>query len=253
MRTGLLAKKLGMTSIYDQFGQEDSVTLLEVKDCQVIAKRTKEKDGYDAVQIGVENAKPSRVSKPERGHFASAKVEPKKHVTEFRVGGDAILEPGQTLSVKHFVEGQYVDVQGISKGKGFAGAMKRHNFSGLEATHGVSISHRSHGSTGQNQDPGKVFKGKKMAGHMGQNTKTIQNLEIISVDEERGLIAVRGAVPGAKNGMVKLMDAVKRGLPPHAPYPAGLFEDKKAEAPKADVKPEATEEKAEASTEEGKE
>ena len=231
MRTGIVAKKLGMTSVFDQWGQEDAVTLLEVKDCQVIAKKTKEKDGYNAVQMGVDNAKPSRVSKPERGHFAKSKVEPKKQVVEFRVQEDAILEPGTTMSVKHFVEGQYVDVQGISKGKGFAGAMKRHNFGGLEATHGVSISHRSHGSTGHCQDPGKVFKGKKMAGHMGQNTKKVQNLEIISVDEAQGLIAIRGAVPGSKNGYVKISDAVKRGLPPHAPFPAGIFEEKKAEVP----------------------
>lgn len=249
MRTGLVARKLGMTSIYDQWGQEDAVTLLEVRDCQVVAKKTKEKDGYTAVQIGIENAKPSRVSKPQRGHFAAAKVEPKKQVVEFRVAENALLEPGVTLSPKHFVAGQLVDVQGITKGKGFAGAMKRWNFAGLEASHGVSISHRAHGSTGQNQDPGKVFKGKKMAGHLGQETVTVQNLEIISVDEEKGLILVRGGVPGSKNGFVRISDAVKHGMPAQVPFPAGLIEAAKADSA-SDVAAEAP---TEAPTEEGKE
>lgn len=253
MRTGIIAKKLGMTSIFDQWGQEDAVTVLEMSSCQVVAKKTKATDGYDAVQLGVDNAKPSRVPKPQRGHFAKAKVEPKRKVVEFRVQEDALLEPGTTLSPKHFVEGQYVDVQGISKGKGFAGAMKRHNFAGMEASHGVSISHRAHGSTGQCQDPGKVFKGKKMAGHMGQDTKKVQNLEIVSVDEEKGLIVIRGAVPGSKNSYVKIYDAVKRGLPPHAPFPAGVVEDKKAKAPKAEESPQAQDAAAETPNEEGKE
>lgn len=222
MRTGLVAKKLGMTSVYDAEGVESSVTLLAVENCQVVARKTREKDGYTAVQLGVGTRKVKNVSKPMRGHFAKAKVEPKAKLKEFRVSEDALLDAGVELSVNHFIPGQSVDVEGTTKGKGFAGAMKRWNFAGLEATHGVSVSHRSHGSTGQRQDPGKTFKGKKMAGHLGVEKVTVQNLEIISVDEEQGLIVVSGAVPGAKNGYVYVTDAVKGGLNPKAPYPAGI-------------------------------
>ena len=190
MRTGLIAQKMGMTRVFTPEGENLPVTVLQMSECQVVAVRTSEKDGYDAVQLGVAKAKPSRVTKPMRGHFAKAKVEPKRRLAEFRVSNDALLEVGQELSAAHFVAGQHVDVTGSSIGKGFAGAMKRHNFAGLRASHGVSVSHRSHGSTGNSQDPGKVFKGKKMAGHMGDRRVTTQNLEIVSVDEDRGLIPV---------------------------------------------------------------
>jgi large subunit ribosomal protein L3 len=193
--------------------------------------RTSEKDGYDAVQLGAAKAKPSRVTKPMRGHFAKAKVEPKRRITEFRVSNDALLEVGQELSAAHFVPGQRVDVTGTSIGKGFAGAMKRHNFAGLRASHGVSVSHRSHGSTGNNQDPGRVFKGKKMAGHMGDHRVTTQNLEVVSIDEDRGLILLRGAVPGAEGGWVRVCDAVKRSSPENIPFPAGLKSKPTAAAP----------------------
>lgn len=233
MRTGIIARKLGMTSVYNQEGIESSVTLLHCENCQVVAHKTKEKDGYNAVQLGLENKKASRVSKPLRGQFAKAKVEPKKKLVEFRVADDALVAIGSELSVSHFVAGQFVDAQGTTKGKGFAGAMKRWNFAGLEATHGVSVSHRSHGSTGQRQDPGKTFKGKKMAGHLGQETVTVQNLEIVSVNEDDNLIVVRGAIPGAKNSYVKLYDAVKKGRHPDAPYPAALKADKAAKKEEA--------------------
>lgn len=223
MRTGLITKKIGMSRFYADNGQHIPVTLLQAEGCQVVAVKTEEKDGYNAVQLGLGDAKIKRVSKAIRGHHAKAKVEPKAKLAEFRVSSDALLNPGDTLSVNHFIPGQYVDVAGTSIGKGFAGGMKRHNFGGLEATHGVSISHRSHGSTGQCQDPGKVFKGKKMAGHMGDTRVTIQNLEIISVDESTGVIVVCGAVPGAKGGYVYVSDAVKRARPSSAPYPAALL------------------------------
>jgi large subunit ribosomal protein L3 len=231
MRTGLVTKKLGMTSVYNAEGVENSATLLQLEQCQVVSLKTRAKDGYTALQLGIVDAKASRLSKPLRNHFAKAKVAPKKKLVEFVVAEDAMLDVGTELTVNHFVPGQYVDAQGTTKGKGFAGAMKRWNFAGLEATHGVSVSHRSHGSTGQRQDPGKTFKGKKMAGHLGQETVTVQNLQIISVDEAQGLIVVAGAVPGAKNSYVKLYDAVKKGRHPNAPYPAGV---KKSEA-KAEV------------------
>ncbi len=231
MRTGLIAQKMGMTRVFTPEGENVPVTVLQMKDCQVVAVRTAEKDGYDAVQLGAFKAKPNRVSKPQRGHFAKAKVEPKRRVVEFRVSNDALLEVGQELSAAHFVAGQFVDVTGTSIGKGFAGAMKRHNFGGLRASHGVSISHRSHGSTGQNQDPGRVFKGKKMAGHMGDRRVTTQNLQIVSIDEDRGLILVKGAVPGAEGGWVMLRDAVKRNAPDGLPFPAGLKSKPEAAQP----------------------
>ena len=219
MRTGILAQKLGMTRVFDLDGSHVPVSVLRVQDCEVVAARRPDKDGYAAVQLGIGRAKAKNVSKPMRGHFAKAKVTPKARLAEFRVSEDALLEPGTALTVGHFVVGQYVDVCGTSIGKGFAGAMKRWGFKGLRASHGVSVSHRSHGSTGNRQDPGKVFKGKKMAGHMGDRRVTVQNLEVAGIDRERGLILVKGAVPGAKNGYVRVRDAVKRGLPADAPYP----------------------------------
>jgi len=222
MRTGLLAQKVGMTRVFDGEGSHVPVTVLKVEECQVVAVRTEEKDGYDAVQLGVGRAKVKNVTKPERGHFAKAKVEPKKKLVEFRVAKDALLEPGAELSVAHFLEGQLVDVTGTSIGKGFAGVMKRWNFGGLRATHGVSISHRSHGSTGQRQDPGKVFRNKKMAGHLGDVRVTTQNLVVVRADVEQGLLFVRGAVPGAKNGWVLVRDAAKGTGKEGLPYPAAL-------------------------------
>jgi large subunit ribosomal protein L3 len=224
MRTGVIAEKMGMTRVFTPQGAHVPVTVLRLDGCQVVARRTEETDGYNAVQLGLGRAKPKRVTKPQRGHFAKAKVEPKKHIAEFRVSADALLEVGQELSAQHFVPGQFVDVTGTSIGKGFAGAMKRHNFSGLRASHGVSISHRAHGSTGNSQDPGKVFKGKKMAGHMGDRRVTAQNLEVVSIDEDRGLVLVKGAVPGAEGGIVLVRDAVKRGRPDEAPFPAAVKE-----------------------------
>ena len=223
-RTGLLAKKLGMTRLFKDDGSHVPVTVLHVDGVQVVAARTEEKDGYTAVQLGSGKAKVKNVSQPNRGHFAKAKVEPKSKLVEFRVAADAVLEPGATLSAAHFVAGQMVDVCGITKGKSFAGAMKRWNFGGLEATHGVSISHRSHGSTGNRQDPGRTFKNKKMAGHLGVERVTTLNLEVAAVDAERGLLMVKGAVPGARGGFVLVRDAVKRARPADAPYPASLIE-----------------------------
>lgn len=220
MRTGLIAKKLGMTRLFKEDGTHVPVTVLHLDNVEVVDARTNERDGYTAIQLGLGSAKVKNVTKANRGHFARTKVEPKKHLAEFRVSEDALLEAGTKLSAAHFVVGQKVDVTGQSKGKGFAGVMKRHNFAGLEASHGVSISHRSHGSTGQRQDPGKVFKGKKMAGHMGDERVTTLNLEIAAVDEERNLIMVRGAIPGAKNGLVLIRDAIKKARHADAPYPA---------------------------------
>jgi large subunit ribosomal protein L3 len=231
MRTGLIAKKLGMTSTYSEDGEHIPVTVLVVENCQVTAKMTKEKNGYNAVQVGVGAKKAKNTSKAMRGHFAKAKVEPKRKVVEFRVAENALLEPGSEIVASHFVPGQYVDVVGTTMGKGFAGVMKRWNFAGLEASHGVSISHRSHGSTGQRQDPGRVFKGKKMAGHMGARRRTIPNLEIVSVDDAKGLIMIRGSVPGVENSYVLIKDAVKKGSHPKAPYPAGLKQSPEAAAP----------------------
>ena len=222
MRTGLIAQKLGMTRIFTGEGQHVPVTVLKVDGCQVVAVRTQEKDGYTAVQLGSGAAKVKNVSKAERERFAKSKVAPKRKLAEFRVSDDAVLDVGAELSASHFVTGQFVDVTGTSIGKGFAGAMKRHGFAGLRASHGVSVSHRAHGSTGHNQDPGRVFKGKKMAGHMGDRRVTTQNLEVVSTDDARGLILVRGAVPGSEGGWVLVRDAIKRELPGDAPKPAGL-------------------------------
>ena len=221
-RVGLIARKEGMTRIFDEDGCHIGVTVLKIDQCQVTAVKTEETDGYTAVQLGAGKAKVKRVSKANRGHFAKAKVEPKKKLAEFRVTPNGLLEVGSELSATHFVSGQYVDVTSTSKGKGFAGAMKRHNFGGLRATHGVSISHRSHGSTGQCQDPGKVFKGKKMAGHMGAARVTTQNLQVVSTDTDRGLIMIKGAVPGSKGGWVTIKDAAKKPTPENVKLPAGL-------------------------------
>lgn len=222
MRSGLIAKKLGMTRVFNESGDHLPVTVLRVDNCQVVAVRNDETDGYNALQLGAGSAKVRRVSKPMRGHFAKANVEPKRKLVEFRVSADALIDVGAELVPSHFSEGQYVDVTGTSIGKGFAGAMKRHNFSGLRASHGVSVSHRAHGSTGQCQDPGKVFKGKKMAGHLGDKRVTVQSQKIVSTDDERGLILIYGAVPGAKNGWVTIKDAVKKAMPDDLPFPAGL-------------------------------
>jgi large subunit ribosomal protein L3 len=234
MRTGILAQKLGMTRLFDLEGGHVPVSVLRVEDCEVVAARRPDRDGYAAVQLGMGRAKAKNVSKPMRGHFAKAKVTPKARLAEFRVSEDALLEPGTALTVGHFVVGQYVDVCGTSIGKGFAGAMKRWGFKGLRASHGVSVSHRSHGSTGQRQDPGKVFKGKKMAGHMGDRRITVQNLEVVGIDHERGLLLVKGGVPGARGGYVRVTDAVKRALPQEAPYPAGVAGAERAAAPAPD-------------------
>jgi large subunit ribosomal protein L3 len=222
MRTGLIAQKVGMSRVFSDEGRHIPVTVLKVENCEVVAHITEEKDGYTALQLGIGNAKVKRVSKAMRGHFAKAKVEPKSKLAEFRISTDALIEVGAEISVGHFVVGQHVDVSGTSIGKGFAGAMKRHNFGGLRASHGVSISHRSHGSTGQCQNPGRVFKGKKMAGHMGAKRITTQNLEIISTDVARGLILIKGAVPGSKGGYVRVFDSVKRKNDAKLPFPAAL-------------------------------
>ena len=223
MRTGLLAKKLGMTRLFKDDGSHVPVTVLHLDTLQVVAARTQESDRYTAVQLGWGKAKVKNVSKPNRGHFAKAKVEPKAKVVEFRVSPDALLEPGATLSAAHFAAGQKVDVCGITQGKGFAGGMKRWNFSGLEASHGVSVSHRSLGSTGNRQDPGKTFKNKKMAGHLGVERVTTLNLEVAAVDADKGLLMIKGAVPGAKGGFVLVRDAIKHARPADAPYPAALI------------------------------
>jgi large subunit ribosomal protein L3 len=222
MRSGIIAQKVGMTRIFNADGTHVPVTVLKVDTCQVVSTRSVEKDGYTAVQLGVGTAKVKNVAKPQRVQFANAKVEPKKKLIEFRISPENQLEIGAEITVAHFIDGQYVDVTGTTIGKGFAGAMKRHNFRGLEASHGVSVSHRSHGSTGQRQDPGKVFKGKKMAGHMGATQITTQGLKVIASDVERGLLMVKGAVPGSKGGWVLVRDAVKRKLPDGVPFPAAI-------------------------------
>lgn len=209
MRSGVIAQKVGMTRVFTEAGEHVPVTVLKLDNCQVVAQRTSEKNGYTAVQLGAGLAKVKNVAKAERGHFAIAKVEPKRKVVEFRVTPDNLIDIGTELKADHFAEGQLVDVTGTSIGKGFAGAMKRHNFGGLRASHGVSVSHRSHGSTGGRQDPGKVFKNKRMAGHMGDVRVTTQNLEVVRIDTERGLVLIKGAVPGAKGGWVLVRDAAK--------------------------------------------
>ena len=228
LRSGVIARKVGMTRLFMEDGRQVPVTVLQMDTLQVVAQRTPERDGYSAVQLGAGTAKVRRVSRAMRGHFAAAKVEPKRKVAEFRVAPENMIGVGEEITANHYAEGQFVDVSGVSIGKGFAGAMKRHNFRGLRASHGVSISHRSHGSTGQCQEPGKVFKGKKMAGHMGAARVTTQNLQVIKTDVDRGLIMVKGAVPGAKGGWVSISDAVKKPLPEAAPLPAGLRSNAKA-------------------------
>jgi len=223
MRTGVITQKLGMTRMFDPDGMHVPVTVLSLEGCQVVAQRRPETDGYTALQLGAGAAKVKNVTRALRGHFAKARVEPKRRLAEFRVSEDNLIDIGARLRADHFATGQFVDVTGTSVGKGFAGAMKRHNFKGLRATHGVSVSHRSHGSTGQCQDPGKVFKGKKMAGHMGAARVTTLNLRIVDTDPERGLIMVEGAVPGAEGGWILVRDAVKKAAPADAPLP-GAFE-----------------------------
>ncbi|MBJ3764505.1 50S ribosomal protein L3 [Maribius pontilimi] len=222
LRSGVIAKKMGMTRIFQEDGRQVPVTVLQLDKLQVVAQRTPDEHGYAAVQLGAGTAKAKNTSKAMRGHFAVAKVEPKRKIAEFRVAPENMIDVGEEIIASHYFEGQYVDVSGTSIGKGFAGAMKRHNFAGLRASHGVSISHRSHGSTGQCQDPGKVFKGKKMAGHMGAARVTTQNLQVIKTDSARGLIMVKGAVPGSKGGWVTIKDAVKKATPENVIYPAAL-------------------------------
>ena len=228
MRTGVIAKKMGMTRWFQDDGRHVPVTVLALENLQVVAVREADRDGYVAVQLGAGTAKAKNVAKPQRGHFGKAEVEPKAKLAEFRVSEDALLEVGATISADHYVAGQIVDIQGVTQGKGFQGGMKRWGFGGLRATHGVSVSHRSLGSTGQRQDPGKVFKNKKMAGHMGDRQRTQQNLEIVRTDVARGLIFVKGSVPGAKNGWLLVRDAVKVPIPEAAPFPGALKNDNEA-------------------------
>jgi large subunit ribosomal protein L3 len=253
MRTGVIAKKLGMTRFFDEAGAHVPVTVLSLEGCQVVAQRTADKDGYVALQLGAGGKKPKNTSKGERGHFAKAQVEPKRAVAEFRVSEDALIDVGAEITADHYVPGQKIDITGVTVGKGFAGAMKRWNFGGMRATHGVSVSHRAHGSTGNRQDPGRTFPGKKMAGHLGQETVTTLNLTVWRVDAERGLILVRGAVPGTEGSFVKIRDAVKAALPAEAPKP-GAFKGggaaeaapetpaaEETQAPEASAAPEAPE------------
>ena len=222
MRSGIIAKKLGMTRLFMDDGKQIPVTVLQLDGLQVVSQRTADKHGYSAVQLGAGTIKAKRVSQAMRGHFAVAQVEPKRKVAEFRVAPENLIEVGAEITAEHYAAGQFVDVSGTSIGKGFAGAMKRHNFKGLRASHGVSVSHRSHGSTGQCQGPGKVFKGKKMAGHMGAAKVTTQNLQVVKTDLDRGLIMIKGAVPGSKGGWVTVKDAVKKPLPDGVPFPAAI-------------------------------
>ena len=222
MRTGVIAKKVGMTRLFQDDGRHVPVTVLSLEDCQVVSQRTTDRDGYVALQLGAGSAKQKNVAKPQREHFAKAEVPLKAQVAEFRVAEDALLDVGATIAASHFATGQLVDITGHTQGKGFQGAMKRWGFGGMRATHGVSISHRAHGSTGQRQDPGKVFKNKKMAGHMGDRQRTQQNLEIVRTDDERGLIFVKGSVPGSKNAWLLVRDAVKVDRHAEAPYPGAV-------------------------------
>ena len=235
MRTGVIARKMGMTRLFREDGVHVPVTVLALENCQVVAQKTAERDGYVAIQLGSGSAKAKNLTKPERGHFAKAEVEPKAVLAEFPVAEDALVDVGAQISAEHFVVGQMVDVTGATQGKGFAGAMKRWGFGGLRASHGVSVSHRSHGSTGQRQDPGKVFKNKKMAGHMGDRNRTQQNLEIVMTDAERDLLFVRGSVPGSKGGWLLIRDSVKVARPSDAPYPASLKNGAAADTPVEDV------------------
>jgi large subunit ribosomal protein L3 len=235
MRTGVIAKKLGMARFFDEAGSHVPCTILSLEGCQVVSQRSAEKDGYVALQLGAGAKKAKNTSKAERGHFAKGEVEPKRTLAEFRVSEDNLIEVGAELTADHFVPGQKVDVTGVTVGKGFAGAMKRWNFGGLRATHGVSVSHRSHGSTGQRQDPGKTFKGKKMAGHYGTETVTTLNLTVWRVDAERGLILVKGAVPGTEGTFVKIRDAVKIAAPADAPKPGAFRKPGQAAAAPAET------------------
>jgi len=235
MRSGVIAQKVGMTRVFTDAGEHVPVTVLKVDQCQVVAHRTIEKNGYVALQVGVGKAKVKNVSKAQRGHFAVAKVEPKRKVAEFRVTEDALIPVGAEITADHFLVGQFVDVTGTTTGKGFAGGMKRWNFGGLRATHGVSISHRSIGSTGGRQDPGKTFKNKKMPGHMGVDRITTLNLKVVQTDVERGLIMVEGAVPGAKGGWITVRDAVKKAMPKDLPKPASVKKAEKQSAPAAEA------------------
>ena len=229
MRTGVIAKKMGMMRLFNEDGRHVPVTVLALEGCQVVGERNQERDGYFAVRLGAGARKAKNVNKPQRGEFAKAQVEPKARVVEFRVdNAEGLLPVGAAISADHFIDGQLVDISGHTQGKGFAGAMKRWGFGGMRATHGVSISHRAHGSTGQRQDPGKVFKNKKMAGHMGDRQRTQQNLEIVRTDVARGLIFVKGSVPGAKNGWLMVRDAVKHPMPAEAPFPGALKSDNDA-------------------------
>lgn len=242
MRSGIIAKKLGMTRLFMADGRQIPVTVLQMENLQVVAQRLPETDGYTAVQLGAGEAKAKNTTQPMRGHFARASVAPKRKLVEFRVAPENMIAVGEEITADHYFEGQYVDVAGTSIGKGFAGAMKRHNFKGLRASHGVSVSHRSLGSTGQCQDPGKVFKGKKMAGHMGAVRVTVQNLQVVRTDAERGLIMVKGAVPGARGGWVTIKDAVKKPAPENVILPAALRSAAKAAAAAAAAEAEAKDE-----------
>ena len=222
MRCGIIARKLGMSRVFSDDGEHVPVTVLRIEDVEVLSVKTVDKDGYTAVQLGFNNKKSKNISKPLRGFFAKAKSEPKEKVFEFRVSEDAVLNVGDKLGVHHFVTGQKVDVVGVSQGKGFSGAMKRHNFGGMQASHGVSISHRSHGSTGNSQDPGRTWKGKKMAGQYGNVRITTQNLKVVKLLEDDHLILIQGSVPGSKNGVVLLRDAIKYKTPNEAPFPYRL-------------------------------
>ncbi|MCB1310541.1 MAG: 50S ribosomal protein L3 [Sedimentitalea sp.] len=246
LRSGVIAKKVGMTRLFMEDGRQIPVTVLQLDKLQVVAQRTAEKDGYTAVQLGAGTARAKRTSQAMRGHFAAASVEPKRKIAEFRVDPENLIGVGEEITANHYFEGQFVDVAGTSIGKGFAGAMKRHNFGGLRASHGVSISHRSHGSTGQCQDPGKVFKGKKMAGHMGAARVTTQNLVVVRTDADRGLIMVKGAVPGSKGGWVTVKDAVKKPLPENVILPAALKSHAEEAAKAAEAAAEAAAAEAEA-------
>ena len=251
LRTGVIAKKLGMTRLFLEDGRQVPVTVLQLDNLQVVDQRTNDRDGYTAVQLGAGEAKAKRTTAAMRGHFAKASVAPKRKIAEFRVAEENLINVGEEITADHYFAGQFVDIAGTSIGKGFAGAMKRHNFGGLRASHGVSISHRSHGSTGQCQDPGKVFKGKKMAGHMGDVSVTTQNLRVVKTDAERGLIMIRGAVPGAKGGWVLLRDAVKRALPDGVPTPGAFRKSTEDQAPAKEAAAEAPAEAEQAKPAEG--